>query len=288
MRCTFVVICDTIHLLVVILSLRAEIKSGNVLWNNCRLYISNIYSIYLLFFFQILRYLITWAAVAVVFAQERVILDTVPCRVLETRQKVLGVQGIKSILISLDLGLKLPRKMLRAYRLKGDAEGTACLGNFTERLNLTVSGFGQKIGRLLREDQMTELYLNDERFMPSRFKHFDPGTLALLISALSFFIATTGLIVEGVRMNDMEDRLRLMSQHIDELRANQKDIYNSVEYLYEDGQFLGIEKDIMGDYVNGLKTTHSCEFLRVRGDTVIMKLESQYHFRFYLFKKIDA
>ena len=155
-------------------------------------------------------------------------------------------------------------------------------------MNLTVSGFGQKIGRLLREDQMTELYLNDERFMPSRFKRFDPGTLALLISALSFFIATTGLIVEGVRMNDMEDRLRLLSQHIDELRANQKDIYNSVEYLYEDGQFLGIEKDIMGDYVNGLKTTHSCEFLRVRGDTVIMKLESQYHFRFYLFKKIDA
>ena len=51
MRCTFVVICDTIHLLVVILSLRAEIKSGNVLWNNCRLYISNIYSIYLLFLF---------------------------------------------------------------------------------------------------------------------------------------------------------------------------------------------------------------------------------------------
>ena len=210
-----------------------------------------------------------------VFAQERVILDTVPCRVLETRQKVLGVQGIKSILISLDLGLKLPRKMLRAYRLKGDAEGTACLGNITERLNLTVSGFGQKIGRLLREDQMTELYLNDERFMPSRFKRFDPGTLALLISALSFFIATTGLIVDGVRMNDMEGRLRLMSQHIDELRANQKNIYNNVEYLYEDGQFLGIEKDIMGDYVNGLKTTHSCEFLRVRGDTVIMKLESQ-------------
>ena len=204
---------------------------------------------------------------------EQLLLSHLPCRALVTREKVLGTDGVGQFLLAFNLNAKLPEKLVAAYQKKADKRGESCLGNMTEALTVNLDSFGQKVNRMLNEQKMTALYLSDSRFV-GRGKRFEIGTLSLLLSVLSFFISTTGLVVNGLRLNNVEDRLTILSQHIDEMRETQKSVVNNLEYLYESNNFIGIEKDLLVDYVNGVKSVYSCDFLKIYFDSISVNFNS--------------
>ena len=218
--------------------------------------------------FQIWIWMFLAAWTASSLGEETLMIDGLPCRMLLAKDKVLGMDGVGQILILFDLGSKLPNRLLKVYQRGNDVKGEHCLSNMTTSLNLTIGNFGRKVNQLMNEGRMTSLYLSDKKFIGDRQKRLDFGTLALLFSAFSFFISTTGLVVNGLRLNSVESRLQLMSQHIHDLKSKQQGIVNNLEYLYENDEFLGIERDLMIDYVNGIKEVHSCDYLRLFFDAL--------------------
>ena len=206
---------------------------------------------------------------------DELMIDTVPCRVLTENDKILGVDGIGQVLLKLQLGARVPSPVMKAYEKSRDDKGLACLGNMTEKMNATTDRFGQIVTRVINEKKMTDLYLNSGKYLGQRIKRFDVGTLALLLSAFSFFMSTTGLVVNGFRLNSAEARLQVMSEHIDKLNERQRTISNNVNYLFENNQFMGIEQDLMIDYINGIKTIYSCEYLNLFFDSIFSKLENR-------------
>ena len=206
---------------------------------------------------------------------EELLLPTIPCRVLTENEKILGVDGIGQVLLKLELGVQIPSPLINAYERSRDEKGLACLGNMTEKLNVTTDRFGQKVTRVINEQKMTDLYLNSGQFIGNRIKRFDVGTLALLLSAFSFFMSTTGLVVNGVRLNNAEARLKVMSEHIDRLKERQQTVSNNINYLVENDEFMGIEQDMMIDYINGIKNVYSCELLNLFFDSIYSKLEDR-------------
>ena len=201
------------------------------------------------------------------------LLNHLPCRALISQKKILGMDGVGQILLSFDLNANLPKQLLNAYEKERNVQGKNCLSNMTAQFTLTTESFGQKVERIINENKMTALYLSDSRFV-GRAKRIEFGTLSLLLSVFSFFISTTGLVVNGMRLNSVENRLTIMSQHIDELRKNQATLVTNIEYLYEADEFIGIEKDILVDYVNGVKSTYSCDFLKVYFDAIFANFNS--------------
>ena len=89
-------------------------------------------------------------------------------------------------------------------------------------------------------------------------------------------MSTTGLVVNRVEYNSINDRLKVMSQHIESLKKAQRLINNNVEYLYEENKFIGIQKKAMVDYVNSLKNIHSCDYIRLMYDSINQKMQNQY------------
>ena len=235
-------------------------------------------SIFFIYFFGLQTltcFLILWSWISVTFCDD-LLLKTVPCKMLETRENALGIKGLGTILIQVDIGFNVPERLMGRYRAN-DQKGSECLGNLTKALNLTTQNFGSRLNKVVREEAMTSLYLSDDRYVSkSRQKRFDAGTFAMLMAIMSFVMSTTGLVVNRVEYNSINDRLKVMSQHIGSLKKAQRLINNNVEYLYEENKFIGIQKKAMVDYVNSLKNIHSCDYIRLMYDSINQKMQNQY------------
>ena len=120
---------------------------------------------------------------------------------------------------------------------------------------------------------MTDLYLN--RFALTRPKRVDAGSIALLLSALSFAVSSTGLVITQGQIQDIHTRLDTMSRYIDEMKEYQKLMNENLSFLYKENQFVGVETNLLINYVNALKTIHSCQFINFYLEAVMNRLDDK-------------
>ena len=195
------------------------------------------------------------------------------CRVLESDERVLEIDGLGQVLLVVDLTSTIPSEMMKWYSETNDKLGTECLTNITARISLSLSGFETKINNFMNEVKMTNLYL--ERFALTRPKRVDAGSIALLLSALSFAVSSTGLVITQGQIQDIHTRLDTMSRYIDEMKEYQKLMNENLSFLYKENQFVGVETNLLINYVNALKTIHSCQFINFYLEAVMNRLDDK-------------
>ena len=193
------------------------------------------------------------------------------CRALEVTNHVLEIQSLDQILLVFDTSSTLPLEVVERFSKKGDQLGANCANNMTRRMDAVLEIFEQKIQTFGHEQKLTAIYF--EEFGLAKTKRFEAGSLALLLATISLMLSTTGLVVSQTQINDINRRLNTMSDYIDSLKNNQKIINENVAYLFEGQTFIGAEKDLIIEYMNQLKTIHSCDFMSLYFDIALAKLE---------------
>ena len=64
-----------------------------------------------------------------------------------------------------------------------------------------------------------------------------------------------------------------MSVFIDTLQETQRQIANNIGYLYEQTEFIGVEKDLLVEHLNEMKSIYSCNFMTANFETALLRLE---------------
>lgn len=200
--------------------------------------------------------------------------DGTGCTALEESKKVLSLNGVTSFFLTLDLGSLVPRKMTQAYSAVDSNEGLHCILNMSRRIDHSLAEFKQKVEGFRLEQEVVKEYIKNHA-LGSRQKRLEIGTVALLISFLSFFLSTSGLVVTEQQIDGINRRLDVMSNHLDKLNQNQKSIYSNLEFLYAEEEFIGLEMSIVTKYINDLRNVYSCNYLDTYFQYTLSSLETK-------------
>ena len=90
-----------------------------------------------------------------------IVLDGSNCRAFEKNKQTLSMSGQDSFLVTLDLSLSFPGKLLSRYIDEGDDRGQQCLSEMTVRLNSSYESFRRKVNDFRREKDLLNMYFSD-------------------------------------------------------------------------------------------------------------------------------
>ena len=214
---------------------------------------------------------ILFALVCPNLSLEVAILNSTSCRSLEVEEKVLEISNMDQILYVLDLTSELPLSVANEFAKSGDSLAHSCATNMTKRVESMLSIFVARIALFQRNQEMSKAFL--ARSALAKSKRFEGGSLALLIAALSLVLSTTGIVVSQTQINQINSRLHTMSVFIDTLQETQRQIANNIGYLYEQTEFIGVEKDLLVEHLNEMKSIYSCNFMTANFETALLRLE---------------
>ena len=197
------------------------------------------------------------------------------CRAILPTGGTLQYEGIDSFMLSLNLGNQLAEEYLRRYQDSGDKVGKECMSNVYHLINSTISVFEKKFSDMEMENNLLQLYMTDASFLGKPKRSAGAVLFAVLISITNLAATSLGIAFSSLKMNDLTYRLELMSKQIKNLERNQVISQNNFEVLLEQNEFLGIQKNVIVDHVNAIKTIHACDVMQFEAKTQISKLEKQ-------------
>ena len=192
-----------------------------------------------------------------------IVLDRSNCRAFEKNKQTLSLSGQDSFLVTLDLGFGFPGRLLSGYSDGEDDQGRQCLSEMTVRLNSSYESFRRKINDFRREKQMLEMYFSSVEFL-GREKRMSGGVIfAILISVANIFASSTNIFMSLSSLKAFENRLSVMSQHIEHMESNQFVLENNINLLFEKDEFMGVRQNLLVDYLNSLSASHACNAERL-------------------------
>ena len=195
------------------------------------------------------------------------------CLALEEEENVLSIVGFDSFLISIDLQSEFLGEMVKAYEKKDDESGKDCQIKMSSRIEAIMRIFKHKVLVLENENSLVEHYLKN--FALSRNPRFEIGSLALIMSILSFLLTTSNLVISQTQITSINNRLDSMSKLIDTIYENQQTLYTNVEFLREQNKFLGGRTMLLASHLNEVTTIYSCQFLGAHFETMVLSLENR-------------
>ena len=197
------------------------------------------------------------------------------CRALEPQQGTLKYEEMNSFLVTLNLGSKLSTEYIQKYHEAGDELGVECLGHLEKRVNATVSAFNTRMNEFVKDGQMLELYLTDVSFLGREKRAAGAVIFAVLVSLTNIAATAMNIAYSNIKLTNMDYRLNLMAEKIKILESNQAISHNNMELLFDKNEFLGLQKDLIVNHINEIKTIHSCNVLSMGFETHLHKLEIQ-------------
>ena len=183
------------------------------------------------------------------------------CCSLEEQKRILGVNGVNTFMLEVNLDTLLSTSILQSYQKNNDIRGLNCLLNMTARVNNSILDFKRKIGKFERENGVTRQYLNE--YAVSKTKRFEPGSMALVISLFTFASSMAGVILTQTQIGQMDARLSIMARHIDHLRDAQAAMNENIDFIHDESEFLGVSNSIFLNFLNAMKAHYSCDFFSV-------------------------
>ena len=96
---------------------------------------------------------------------------------------------------------------------------------------------------------------------------------ARLITIANIFASGTNICMSMSRLQAFENRLSVMSEHIEHMESNQFVLENNINLLFEKNEFMGVRQNILVDYMNSLSAMHACDVLHLNFDTQLVRME---------------
>ena len=195
------------------------------------------------------------------------------CRAIEKVGKTLRYDSISSFLLSFDLNLDLPVNFLKRYKDAEDELGVTCLSNINKRVNHTVQGVGKEVSQILDENKILKLFLNAPEFL-GRGKRSSGVVVFAILSTIANLAATGfNIAYTSLTMSDFNTRLSLLADKVKLLEENDSVFNNNIELLWEQNQFMGVQKNLLIDHINEIKTVHSCNIIDTDFEALLHRLE---------------
>ena len=143
------------------------------------------------------------------------------CKALERAGGALSVDTQGSFLITLDLGMNIPRKFLNSYQKEKDANGQHCLKEISLRLNMSLAKFKFDMNVYLHENDLLKMYLTSDDFLGKIRRGTGAIIFAILISIANVFATTMNIFMSYTQIQNFDHRLSLMSDRFTHIESNQ-------------------------------------------------------------------
>ena len=195
------------------------------------------------------------------------------CLALERQMGALTVETQDSFLLTLDVS-SIPVSFRTRYVEKGDERGRKCLDEMSQRVNLSLKSFGDKVSQFKYDNDVLNMYLLDPEFLGRSKKNSGGVIFAILVSIANLFASGANIFMTMSKLQAFENRLDLMSHHIANLEDNQELLQTNIDLLFEKNTFLGLQKNLIVEHMNDINSMHACDMLKLQFESKLIKFES--------------
>ena len=202
------------------------------------------------------------------------ILNGDSCRAIERVGHALKYRSLSSFLLTFDLSLELPVSYIKKYENADDDLGATCLTSLKERYNGTIQGFGKEMSRIRDEKKIVQLYLGASEFLGRPKRAAGAVIMAAIVTVSNLAATGFNIAYTSMTLNGFDNRLQMLADKVKMLEENQSIMQNNIELLYEKEEFLGVQKNLLLNYINQVKTVHSCNIVGSEFESQMHRLES--------------
>ena len=173
------------------------------------------------------------------------------------------MDSFNSFVLNVDVDLDITGEMTKNYVQTDDLLGAKCTATIENRFNQSLTEFRAKMEGFKLEKDLLSVYLHDTSFLGKAKREIGAIVLAIVVSLANAIATSLNIVMTQSSYTDLNNRFELLSQSIAELRTNQNQIKDNINYLHAESQFLGIEKNAITSHLEILRTIHSCDLLKL-------------------------
>ena len=185
---------------------------------------------------------------------------------------MLSIDSQETFLVSLDIA-PVPLNIVMQYEREEDERGERCLREMAARINSSLVSFEERVNNFNHLKKRLDMYLTDPEFL-GKSKRSGAMIFAVMVTMANLFASGANIFMSVAKLQNFENRLDLMSQHIENLESNQHLLQTNIDLLYEKDQFMGLNRNLMVDYMNSISTMHACDMLHVVFESKLVKFDS--------------
>ena len=192
------------------------------------------------------------------------------CKSLETETMAYEFVRDDLIFVQMDLNSVIPAALKKSYEGKKDLEGKKCLDLIGKKLNDTVESFRSNVLDIQYQKEMLNEYLFDSKTASRR----NAGGIAVAIGLLDMVATGATFFYNDYRIKALQTKLADMNEYLSKINDERTHFVNNQEYLFKEGEIMGLHRDLITNQLNKLSFVHSCDVLYLNFDLEMIKLES--------------